>query len=450
MTDDQGFGDIGIHGNDRIRTPNMDRDRARGRPVHAVPGLPGLLSDAVEPDDRAVQLPDGRGRHVPGAVHDASGRGHAWPSCFAARATGRASSASGTWATTTRCGRWTRAFRNVRRDPGRRASASPRTCLAEATTSTRSCSGTARPSGSRDIAPTSTRKRRSRSSTRTPNRPFFLYLATNAPHDPLQVADDLVAPYRRLGLDEETAKTYAMVENADTNIGRVLSALERRGLEKNTIVIFLTDNGPQRARYNAGMRGVKGSVYQGGIRVPFFLRWPSVVDAGSKVDRIAAHIDVMPTLLEACGVACGEASRGRTQPDAAAAKSGRAVGRPRVVHPVASRRRPGAVPQCGGAHAAVETGGRQGAVRPLGGSGGEDGRCRVAAGRRGASARASTNAGFRMCRRADTSRRGSRSGRATRIRSRSRGRTGAARTRHGRRRQSGIGKCPSPRRRLTR
>jgi arylsulfatase A-like enzyme len=135
------------------------------------------------------------------------------------------------------------------------------------------------------------------------NRPFFLYLATNAPHDPLQVAEDLVAPYRRLGLDEQTAKTYAMVENADANIGRLLSRLESRGLDRNTIVIFMTDNGPQRARYNAGMRGVKGSVYQGGIRVPFFVRWPSVVKSGSQVDRTAAHIDVMPTLLEACGVA---------------------------------------------------------------------------------------------------------------------------------------------------
>jgi arylsulfatase A-like enzyme len=134
-------------------------------------------------------------------------------------------------------------------------------------------------------------------------RPFFLYLATNAPHDPLQVAEDLAAPYRRMGLDEQTAKTYAMVENADANIGRVLSRLESRGLDRNTIVIFMTDNGPQRARYNAGMRGVKGSVYQGGIRVPFFVRWPSVVKAGLEVDRIAAHIDVMPTLLEACGVA---------------------------------------------------------------------------------------------------------------------------------------------------
>jgi arylsulfatase A-like enzyme len=134
-------------------------------------------------------------------------------------------------------------------------------------------------------------------------RPFFLYLATNAPHTPLEVAEEPAARYRAMGLDDRTARIYAMVENADSNIGRVLGRLEKLGLAQNTIVIFLTDNGPQQARYNAGMRGLKGSVYQGGIRVPFFVRWPSVVKAGSQVDRIAAHIDVLPTLLEACGAA---------------------------------------------------------------------------------------------------------------------------------------------------
>jgi arylsulfatase A-like enzyme len=136
------------------------------------------------------------------------------------------------------------------------------------------------------------------------SRPFFVYLATNAPHDPLQVPDErAVQAHRDTGLDEQTARTYAMVENVDANIGRVLEKLRTHGLERDTIVIFMTDNGPQRARYNAKMRGIKGTVYDGGIRVPFFVRWPAVVKAGSRVDRIAAHIDVMPTLLSACGVA---------------------------------------------------------------------------------------------------------------------------------------------------
>ena len=105
-----------------------------------------------------------------------------------------------------------------------------------------------------------------------------------------------------MGLDDTTAKVYAMVKNLDDNVGRLIAALKRLGLEENTILIFMTDNGPQQPRYNAGMRGRKGTVYQGGIRVPFFVRWPRQFRAGTTVDRIAAHIDVVPTLLEACRV----------------------------------------------------------------------------------------------------------------------------------------------------
>lgn len=133
-------------------------------------------------------------------------------------------------------------------------------------------------------------------------RPFFAYIALNAPHTPLQLQEEWAAPFREKGLDETTAKVYGMVKNVDDNLGKLLQQLDERQLASNTILIFLTDNGPQQRRYNAGMRGLKGTVYQGGIRVPFFLRWPKRVAAGSQVDRIAAHIDVVPTLLEACGV----------------------------------------------------------------------------------------------------------------------------------------------------
>ncbi|MFX8895529.1 sulfatase-like hydrolase/transferase, partial [Acinetobacter baumannii] len=71
----------------------------------------------------------------------------------------------------------------------------------------------------------------------------------------------------------------------------------------NTLLIYMTDNGPQQTRYNAGMRGLKGTVYEGGIRVPCFVRWPAVVKAGGQVDRLAAHIDIFPTVLDICGVA---------------------------------------------------------------------------------------------------------------------------------------------------
>ncbi len=131
-------------------------------------------------------------------------------------------------------------------------------------------------------------------------RPFFAYLATNAPHTPLEIDDAYWKPFASKGLDETTARVYGMCRNLDDNMGRLHSTLERLSLADNTILIFLTDNGPQQQRYVAGMRGRKGTVYQGGIRVPFFMRWPAQLKPG-KIDRIAAHIDVMPTLAEVCG-----------------------------------------------------------------------------------------------------------------------------------------------------
>lgn len=132
--------------------------------------------------------------------------------------------------------------------------------------------------------------------------PFFAYIATNAPHTPLEVAEELVAPFRAQGLDETTARVYGMVRNIDDNVGRLLAHLKRLDLEQDTLVVFLTDNGPQQRRYNARMRGLKGSVYQGGIRVPLFLRWPRLFQAGVTVEALAAQIDLVPTLLEACGL----------------------------------------------------------------------------------------------------------------------------------------------------
>jgi arylsulfatase A-like enzyme len=133
--------------------------------------------------------------------------------------------------------------------------------------------------------------------------PFFAYIATNAPHDPYQLDESWAKPFRDKGLDDVTSKIYGMVTNIDDNVGRLVAHLRRLKLEDDTILIFMTDNGPQTARYNAGMRGLKGTVYEGGIRVPFFLKWPKGVKAGASVDRIAAHIDVFPTLHEICGIA---------------------------------------------------------------------------------------------------------------------------------------------------
>ena len=137
---------------------------------------------------------------------------------------------------------------------------------------------------------------------RNRDRSFFAYLSTTAPHTPLEIDESYVSRYRDMGLNETTARIYGMVENIDDNLGRLVGLLEELDLDENTILIFMTDNGPQQDRYNAGMRGLKTSVWDGGIRVPFFIRWPGRLQGGRDVDRIAAHIDVLPTLMEACGL----------------------------------------------------------------------------------------------------------------------------------------------------
>ncbi len=131
-------------------------------------------------------------------------------------------------------------------------------------------------------------------------KPFFVYLAFNAPHEPLQVEQKLVEPYLKLDLNETTARVYAMVENIDANVGRLLKLLEEKKLAGDTIVMFMSDNGPQQPRFNAGLRGLKGSVFEGGIRVPCFVRWPGKL-AARAVPQPAAVIDILPTLAAACG-----------------------------------------------------------------------------------------------------------------------------------------------------
>ena len=149
-------------------------------------------------------------------------------------------------------------------------------------------------------------------------RPFFAYVPTNAPHGPFHdVPEDWLDFYRQVDLSavlpdpeqasdevlDRLARSYAMISNIDDNVGRLIARLDEMGLAENTLLVFLDDNGPDRDRYNAGLRGRKGSTLEGGIRSPLLVRWPGRLPAGGKpVDRIAAHIDIAPTLLDAAGV----------------------------------------------------------------------------------------------------------------------------------------------------
>lgn len=137
-------------------------------------------------------------------------------------------------------------------------------------------------------------------------KPFFVYLPANLIHTPLQVAPGLAAEFDAMGLSDSTRRVYGMIRSVDTNFGRVRAALKELGLEDRTLLIFTSDNGPCSGsrpvdRHMAGLHGLKGTVYENGIRVPCFMRWPEGFKAPAKEARLAAHIDILPTVLDACG-----------------------------------------------------------------------------------------------------------------------------------------------------
>ncbi|MBE7494315.1 MAG: arylsulfatase [Verrucomicrobiaceae bacterium] len=134
--------------------------------------------------------------------------------------------------------------------------------------------------------------------------PFFCYLAYNAPHSPYQVPDKYFDKFKAKGFEDNVAAFYGMCENIDDNVGRLLAHLDTLKIAENTIVLFLTDNGGTAGVkiYNAGMRGGKTSVHEGGTRVPLFIRWPAAGWTPRVVKEIVSHIDLFPTLMDLCDV----------------------------------------------------------------------------------------------------------------------------------------------------
>jgi arylsulfatase A-like enzyme len=145
---------------------------------------------------------------------------------------------------------------------------------------------------------------------KTPGQPFFLYLAYNAPHFPIEPPADWLDKVRQRapGLDPKRAANVALVEHLDHQIGRVLATLEVLGLAENTLVAFTADNGGSlpHAQNNAPWRDGKTSHYDGGLRVPFCIRWPKGILAGSRSDYAGLVFDLFPTCLELAGVPRGE------------------------------------------------------------------------------------------------------------------------------------------------
>lgn len=139
--------------------------------------------------------------------------------------------------------------------------------------------------------------------------PFFTYLSFNTPHSPFELPKQYFDKYKSKGMSDLDASIYGMVENIDDNVGRILHSLERLKIKKNTIVLFLSDNGPAfphgHHRYNGHMKGWKGKVDEGGVKVPFVIHWPEKISGGNKIKQIAQHIDVLPTLARLIGIDLG-------------------------------------------------------------------------------------------------------------------------------------------------
>lgn len=141
------------------------------------------------------------------------------------------------------------------------------------------------------------------------DKPFFCYVPFNTPHTPLQVPDRFFTKFasyepqmraRNPAQEKivETRAILAMTENIDWNVGRLLDQLEKLHLAEDTIVIYFSDNGPQTWRWNGEMKGKKGSTDEGGVRAPFFIRWPGHIQGGLRVPQIAGAIDLLPTLTD--------------------------------------------------------------------------------------------------------------------------------------------------------
>jgi arylsulfatase len=132
--------------------------------------------------------------------------------------------------------------------------------------------------------------------------PFFAYITPNAPHGPLHCPEDYLKKYEGQGLDPQVMAFFGMITNIDDNVGKLLGKLKEWSIERDTLVIFMNDNGGTAGLkvFNAGMRTGKGTPYNGGTRAASFWRWPGTLKPAD-VDKLTAHIDIFPTLAELAG-----------------------------------------------------------------------------------------------------------------------------------------------------
>ena len=154
--------------------------------------------------------------------------------------------------------------------------------------------------------------------------PFFLYLPFNTPHSPMQVPDKFWNNFKDKELtqngtiskipgdkesgtnitkgSDHTKAALAMCENIDWNVGRILETLDSLGIQENTIIVYLSDNGPNGHRWNGEMKGIKGSTDEGGVRSPMIINWKKMIPKGKVINKIASGIDILPTLKDLAGI----------------------------------------------------------------------------------------------------------------------------------------------------
>jgi arylsulfatase A-like enzyme len=303
LADDQGWGDLSVHGNNNLNTPNVDslaRDGALFERFYVCP---------VCSPTRAEFL---TGRyHVRGGVHDVSTGGerlnlNVKTIADSFKAAGYATGAFGKWHNGSQypyhpngrgfdeyygftSGHWGDYFSPPLEHNGQPVK------------------------GNGYIADDLT-DRAMAFLERHRDRPVFCYLPFNTPHSPMQVPDkdwdrfkdaEIKLRHDGRGGREDLAFTraaLAMCENIDFNVGRLLKKLDDLKIADNTIVFYFSDNGPNSWRWNGGMRGRKGSTDEGGVRAPLLVRWPGHINPGTRVGAIAGAIDLLPTLCEVCGV----------------------------------------------------------------------------------------------------------------------------------------------------
>jgi arylsulfatase B len=157
--------------------------------------------------------------------------------------------------------------------------------------------------------------------SKSSGKPFFAHIATNIAHVPMIPPEGYEQKYLDMGIEGWMAKYYSMLENMDENVGRLIGFLEKEGLLDNTVFMFTTDNGSSgfkrvtdgqtpikdpaemREKLNGGLRGYKGDSYDGGHRVPMFIKWPDGgLTGGKDIDSLCGHIDILPTMMDICGL----------------------------------------------------------------------------------------------------------------------------------------------------